>query len=207
MTQILRDKPWVLGVVVLAIAGATFGVWSLMSTEAHEWNGTEYEPPRNGIDFTLTDVEGEPMAIDALEGKVVLMYFGYTNCPDFCPDTLLDFRRVKQALGDQASDVAFVMVTVDPERDTPERMKEYLDFFDPSFIGLTGSEEELTPVKQEFGIVSIAREATPGPEVAYGVDHSTKVYVLNQDGELTLEYPFGTEPEAITEDVKYLLDS
>lgn len=207
MTQLLKDKPWMLGVVILAIAGAGFGVWSLMSTEAHEWNGAAYDPPRQGVEFTLTDVNGEPMSTSELEGKVVMLYFGYTYCPDFCLQTLTDFQRVKQALGNDADNVAFVMVSVDPARDTPERMEEYLAFFDPEFIGLTGSEDELTPVKQEFGITTMERDATPEADGFYYVDHSTKTYVLNADGELALEYPFGVTADEMTEDVRHLLDS
>lgn len=206
MTQLLKDRPWVLGVFVLVIAGAAFGAWSLMSTEAHEWNGAAYEPPRKGIEFTLTNVDGEQMSTSELEGKVVLMYFGYTNCPDFCPTTLRDFLRVKQDLGDQADEVAFMMVSVDPARDTPAVMKEFLEFYDPEFIGLTGTEEDLVPIKQEFGIISDPGEATPETG-SYFVDHSTKTYVLNQDGELALEYAWGTTADDITEDVKHMLDS
>ena len=139
----------------------------------------------------------------------MLLYFGYTYCPDFCPATLTDFQRIKQDLGDDADQVAFVMVTVDPERDTPERMKEYLEFFDETFIGLTGSEEELAPIKDQFGIISMAGDATPqsdGDQV-YWVDHSTKVYALDKDGNLALEYAFGADPADITEDVEHLIDS
>lgn len=207
MTQLLKDKPWMLGVVIVAIAGVVVGISSLMSTEAHEWNGSAYEPPRPGIEFTLTDVDDEPMSTSELEGKVVMLYFGYTYCPDFCPQTLTDFQRVKQNLGDDADNVAFVMVSVDPARDTVERMKEYLSFFDPEFIGLTGTEEELTPVKQEFGITTLERDATPEADNFYYVDHSTKTYVLNTDGELALEYPFGVTADEMTEDVRHLLDS
>jgi protein SCO1/2 len=209
MTQLLKDRPWTLGVVILVIAGAAFGVWSLTTTEAHEWNGATYDPPRALPSFRLTDANGEPFSTSALEGKVVLLYFGYSYCPDFCPATLTDFQRVKQALGDDADEVAFMMVSVDPQRDTPARLKEYLGFFDPAFIGLTGTEAELTPVKQEFGIIAMADEATPqaNGENAYWVDHSTKTYVLNADGDLLLEYSFGTPAEDITEDVEYLLDS
>jgi protein SCO1/2 len=101
------------------------------------------------------------------------------------------------------------MVSVDPERDTPAVMKEYLDFFDPSFIGLTGSEEELAPIKDEFGIVAGPEEATPlaNGQDAYFVEHSTKTYLLNQDGDLAIEYAFGTDPADITADVKHLIDS
>ncbi len=207
MTQLLKDKPWMLGVVIVAIAGAAFGISSLMSTEAHEWNGAAYDPPREGVEFTLTDTDGESMSSSELEGKIVMLYFGYTYCPDFCPATLTDFQRVKADLGDDAENVAFAMVSVDPERDTPERMEEYLAFFDPEFIGLTGTEDELTPVKQEFGITTLERDATPEIDNFYYVDHSTKTYVLNTDGELALEYPFGVTAEEMIEDVRHLLDS
>jgi protein SCO1/2 len=209
MTQLLKDKPWVLGLLVLVIAGAGYGIWSLTAETPHEWRGAAYDPPRTGIDFTLTNQEGEPFSTDDLQGKVVLLYFGYTHCPDFCPATLIDFQRVKQQLGDKADEVAFAMVSVDPERDTPEVMKEYLDYFDPSFIGLTGSDEELAPIKQEFGIVSSAGDATPqgNGEDVYWVDHSTKTYVLDKDGNLALEYAFGANAEDITADVEHLIDS
>lgn len=209
MNQVLRDKPWVLGVLVLIIAALGYGVWVLLQDEAYEWRGSAYSPPREGIAFTLTDTEGEPLSVADLEGKVVLLYFGYTFCPDFCPATLTDFQRVKAELGDDADQVAFVMVTVDPARDTPERLAEYLSFFDPDFIGLTGTAEEIEPVKQQFGIISLPGTATPqanGSEF-YFVDHSTQTYVLNQQGELTLEYAWGTSAEDITQDVRHLLDT
>lgn len=209
MTELLKDKPWVLGLLVMGVALAGFGVWNLTSETPYEWHGAAYDPPRSGVDFTLTDTEGESLSTTELEGKVVLLYFGYTYCPDFCPATLTDFQRIKQDLGDDADQVAFVMVTVDPERDTPERMKEYLEFFDETFIGLTGSEEELAPIKDQFGIISMAGDATPqsdGDQV-YWVDHSTKVYALDKDGNLALEYAFGADPADITEDVEHLIDS
>jgi protein SCO1 len=209
MTDLLKDKPWLVGVLVLIIGGAGFGLWNLTTETPYDWRGAAYDPPRSGVDFTLTDTEGEPLSTTDLEGKVVLLYFGYTYCPDFCPATLTDFQRVKQDLGDDADQVAFAMVSVDPERDTPERMKEYLEFFDPSFIGLTGSEDELAPIKTEYGIVSGAGDATPqsNGEDVYWVDHSTKTYVLNKDGELALEYPFGADPADITADVRHLIDT
>lgn len=209
MSQILKDKPWLMGGIVLAIAGFGFAIWSLTATEEYEWNGMAYEPPRDLGTVTLTNTEGEELSLQDLGGKPVLLYFGYTYCPDFCPATLTDFQRVKMALGDEAEDVAFVMVTVDPARDTPERMKEYLDFYDPQFIGLTGSEGEITVATQEFGITSTAGEATPranGDDV-YWVDHSTKTYLLGPDGNLIVEYAWGTGAEEITEDVRHILEA
>jgi len=209
MSRILKDKPWTLGVLVLVIAGLAFAIWSLTSSEDHEWNGTEYDPPRELGEVTLIATNGEQLSLEDLQGKPVLLYFGYTYCPDFCPATLTDFQRVKMALGDDGDDVAYVMVTVDPARDTPERMREYLEFFDPSFIGLTGSEDEINVAKREFGITSLAGEATPranGDDV-YWVDHSTQTYLLDPDGNLMLEYAWGTSADDITEDVRHVLDA
>ncbi len=165
----------------------------------------DYDPPSGSVDFTLTDVNAEPMAISELHGKVVLLYFGYTYCPDFCPMTLTEFHRVKQDLGDQTDDVAFVMVSVDPTRDTPERMKEYLGLFDPEFIGLTGTEEELTPILMEFGITSDepASEATS----SYVVEHSTNTYLLDREGKIQTEVAGVAPAEEMTQEVRYLLDS
>ena len=207
MSQFLKDKPWMLGVLVLIIASAAVGATSLTSSDAHEWNGMAYQPPRELEGITLTDTNGEELSLRDLQGKPVLLYFGYTYCPDFCPATLTDFQRVKQDLGEDGDDVAYVMVTVDPARDTTERMKEYLEFFDPAFIGLTGSADEVTTAKQAFGITSIDQEATPEADGFYFVDHSTQTYLLNQDGDLILEYPWGTQADAITEDVAHLLDA
>ena len=207
MGQFLRDKPWAIGVIVVAIGVVAFGLWTLLAEEPHEWNGMAYEPPRELAGVTLTNTAGEPVALADLEGRATLLYFGYTFCPDFCPMTLTDFQRVKQQLGEEAEDVAFVMITVDPERDTPERMREYLEFFDPEFIGLTGSEEQITEATREFGITALPGEATPEADGFYFVDHSTQTYLLNGETELVAQYAFGTEPAEITEDVRHVLDS
>jgi protein SCO1 len=207
MNQLLRDKPWALGIIVVALGALAIGVWSLLAAEEHEWNGMAYEPARDLQGFTLTDTRGEPLTLRDLEGKATLLYFGYTFCPDFCPATLTDFQRVKEELGDEAGDVAFVMVTVDPARDTPARMQEYLDFFDPGFIGLTGSDEEIEHVKREFGITSIGQGATPAEGGFYSVDHSTQAYLLDRDTNLVVEYPWGMPAEEILADVRFVLDS
>lgn len=207
MSQLLKDKPWALGILVLVIAGAAIGVWALLQEEEHEWNGMAYEPERDLQEFTLTNTEGEPLALRDLEGKATLLYFGYTFCPDFCPATLTDFQRVKEDLGNEAEDVAFVMITVDPDRDNPERMKEYLEFYDPEFVGLTGSHDDIDAVKREFGITSIEGDATPEDNNFYFVDHSTQTYLLNKETNLVVEYPWGATPEGITEDVEHVLES
>jgi protein SCO1/2 len=195
--------------VVLVIAASGVGIWALTARqdETYAWNGTAYGSPRPVEPFTLTDTTGTPLSLDDLQGKPVLLYFGYTYCPDFCPATLTDFQRVKEQLGDRGDDIAYVMVTVDPARDTPERLKEYLDFFDPAFIGLTGSEDEIMNARREFGVSSGAESATPASGDDYLVSHSTQTYLLNQQGELVLEYAWGTDPAKISEDLEHMLDS
>jgi protein SCO1/2 len=136
-------------------------------------------------------------------GKVVLLFFGYTRCPDVCPLTLADFKKVKAQLGDQADQVRFVFITVDPERDTPNILSKHLANFDESFIGLTGSREELEPVWKTFGVYQEKQDT--GSAAGYLVDHSSRVYAIDRRGDLRLTYTFGTEPEAIAQDVAQLL--
>jgi protein SCO1 len=207
MNQLLREKPWALGIIVVVIGALAVGLWSLLAPEEHEWNGMAYEPARDLQGFTLTDTQGEPVTLRDLEGKATLLYFGYTFCPDFCPATLTDFQRVKEELGEGAEDVAFVMVTVDPARDTPARMEEYLEFFDPGFIGLTGTDQEIEDVKREFGITSISPVATPAEGTFYSVDHSTQIYLLDRETNLVVEYPWSMPVEEILADVRFVLDS
>ena len=104
--------------------------------------GFATEPPKAMGDFTLTDQNGKPMNFSDLRGSPVLMFFGYTYCPDVCPLTMSDYRRVKTALGDKAANVKFMMVSFDGNRDSPEVMKRYVEAFDSTFIGLTGKSED-----------------------------------------------------------------
>ncbi len=133
----------------------------------------------------------------------MLIFFGYTRCPDVCPVTLADFKKIKQQLNDQAGEARFVFITVDPERDLPETLDQYLAHFDPDFVGLTGSRDELEPVWNLFG-VSQQKEET-GSAAGYLVSHSSRTYVIDQNGDLRLTYSFGTRPDAIVQDIRHLL--
>ncbi|UCD43495.1 MAG: SCO family protein, partial [Chloroflexota bacterium] len=105
-------------------------------TRPYTFQGSLIDPPVAAPSFELTDVDGHRVQLSDLDGQVVIMFFGYTSCPDICPVTLSDFLKIRSRLGTQADEVSFVFVTVDPERDTPERMKKYLTNFDPDIIGL-----------------------------------------------------------------------
>lgn len=133
----------------------------------------------------------------------MLLFFGYTNCPDVCPTTLSDFLAVWDRLGDRANEVAFVFVTVDPVRDTPARLAEYLDFFDPAFIGLTGTDSQIETVKQGYGVHSRIQDLPSS--LGYLVDHTLGMFVIDPDGNDRLTYPYGTDPTLAAADVAHLL--
>lgn len=163
-----------------------------------------YDPPKQIADFTLTDQDGKPFRLSDTNGKVRLVYIGYTHCPDICPTTLINFKDVKKQLGGQARDVAFVMVTADPDADTPAVMKEFVRAFDPSFIGLSGSKPDLASVWVEFG-AQVQREPDPGSAAGYSVSHPSSVFVLAKDGRMAMKIPYGRTPADMAEDIRILL--
>ncbi len=195
------------GVSVVLVAIVALGAWlAFFRTGPYEFKYGFYSPPNTAAPLDLTDQNGQPFSLENHRGRVVLLYFGYTYCPDYCPTTLADFQKVKDQLGDRADKVDVVMVTVDPDRDTPERLKEYLNFFDPSFIGLYGTQDQLAPIERAYAITAIKEEATPGSSY-YSVSHSTQLYAIDQEGNLRLTWPYGTSPDDITTDVEHLLGS
>jgi protein SCO1/2 len=195
----------VLAVVVLIAAVGIYLVVQSREKPAHEFTSGFYPPPHPATDLALTDQNGQPFTLADHRGKVILLYFGYTYCPDYCPTTLADFQQVRANLGEQASDVEVVFVSVDPGRDTPARMKEYLAFFDPTFIGVTGTEDQLRPIERDYFVQVSEDPATPGSS-SYLVSHSTSLYAIDQEGNLRLTWPYGTSTDDITTDVRYLLD-
>lgn len=188
------------GILVLGI-GLAFG---LSLFREHEFAGTVYENPAPAPSIVLSASDGSTFNLDDQRGKIVLVFFGYTSCPDVCPSTLADMKRVMEALGDQASQTQMVFVTVDPERDTVEKLNSYLSLFNPTFLGLTGTEEEMSPVWAAYGVY---REIDTESQTAAGylVNHSSRMYLINQDGDLVMTYSFGTPPEAVADDIIYLL--
>ncbi|MCA9871058.1 MAG: SCO family protein, partial [Anaerolineae bacterium] len=137
-------------------------------------------------------------------GKVSLLFFGYTTCPDVCPTTLAEARTILNDLGDDANDVEFLFVTVDPERDTPEKLAAYTDAFHPGIIGLTGTPDQLASIYGEFGVRAERVEA-PESALGYLMNHTSRMYLVDQDGNLRLSYGYGTPVEDIVNDVKHLV--
>lgn len=154
---------------------------------------------------TLIDQNNQPMSLDALRGKPTLIAFGYTFCPDVCPLTMSDLRRVKRELGEAGDTVNFVFITVDPDRDTPEVIRRYVTAFDPAFIGLTGDEATLKKLIYEFdGLFEKQPPQGNNPE-SYLVAHTSFIYLLDAQGRWRMKYSFGTPIEVITKDVQAML--
>jgi protein SCO1/2 len=155
--------------------------------------------------FTFVSNTGDPLSLSDLEGKFVLMAFGYTHCPDVCPANLLEFRQIKRSLGDQADDVAFVFISVDPARDTPEFLDRYLERYDPDFIGLSGDEDELNRIASDYNMFWEVRDNTSAGE-GYLVEHSASRYLLDPEGRLVRVYSFTATPQAIEADLRELIN-
>lgn len=166
--------------------------------------GAVYDPPLPAADFSLIQADGKPFRLSEQRGKIVLLFFGYTSCPDVCPTTLAELSQAMQKLGEQErARVVVVFISVDPERDTPERAQEYAQRFFPSFLGLSGTEAELQPIWSAYGVY---REVQPtGSAAGYLIAHSARVYLIDPRGNLRLTFPFGTPPEDIAYDLKILL--
>ncbi len=169
-----------------------------------EYYGTLWPSPQPAADFILTGADG-PVSLSDFGDKVVLLYFGYTFCPDICPGTLADLGQVLREMGDDAENIQVIMVTVDPERDTPAQLAEYVTHFYPSFIGLSGTEQEIGTVAAQYGVFYERHEGTAA--TGYLIDHTARVFVIDQKGEYWLSFPFGMEREQIKSDLENVLRS
>jgi protein SCO1/2 len=188
----------------IAIAAVVILITILQLAQPYEFRGALIDPAQPAPQIELPASTGGTFRLSDYQGKVVLLFFGYTSCPDVCPTTLGDMKQVRERLSEEAEQVQVVFVTVDPQRDTAERLASYLSLFDPSDIGLTGSEEQLDPVWQAYGVYR-AIDTSTQTATGYLVDHSSRVYLIDRQGNLRLTYAFGTAPADIAADVAYLL--
>lgn len=188
---------------VATLTGLVVILVTLVLVRPYEFKGTLFDPPVPAADFTLTDQHGQPFRLSDQRGKVVLIFFGFTNCPDVCPVTLSDFKQIRSHLGNTADRVRFVFITVDPERDSLETMKAHLANFDPAIVGLTGDSMALEAVYQTFWIFQ--EKVDVGSAAGYVVDHTSRVYVIDKHGDLRLTFPFGTEWQKMAEDIRVLV--
>jgi protein SCO1/2 len=154
-------------------------------------------------DFRLTDHNGQVRTLEDFRGKVVAIFFGYTHCPDVCPTTLADFAAALEQLGPQADRVQVIFVTVDPQRDTPDLLKQFVPAFNPHFLGMYSDADSLKQLAKEYKVV-YQKTAVKGAD-DYLIDHSAGTYVYDPKGNLRLLMPYGSGPDAIARDLKTLL--
>jgi protein SCO1 len=170
----------------------------------HQFAGAELPEPQTVPDFTLTAAGNTPVSLSDFRGQYVFIYYGYTFCPDFCPATLAKLARVRDSLGDDAGRMQVVMVTVDPERDTPEALAEYVGLFDPTFVGLSGTTDEIDAAGRPFGIFYQKNEGSAA--TGYLVDHSTRTYLIDPEGKARVAYPHDAAVEDIVADLRWLIE-
>ena len=157
-----------------------------------------------GGPFALVAANGEAATDLTYRGKWLLVYFGYTSCPDSCPTALVEIGRTLAALGDDAVKLQPVFITVDPRRDTVETMQNYLKSFDPRIVGLTGTKEQVQAVAREYGVYLIARKTGPGPD-QYAVDHSSYLYLMDPEGRFVRGFDAEASANEITAALRPLI--
>jgi protein SCO1/2 len=160
-----------------------------------------FDPPRPAPAFSLRGSDGSQLTLARFRGKVVVLGFGFSSCPDVCPTTLATLARARRELGEEAGEVQVVYVTVDPERDDAERLRTYLGGFDPTFVGGTGSAEELEAVRRDYGIAA-TRQALAS---SYAFAHSSYTYLIDREGRLRALMPYGRTADDYVHDVRVLL--
>lgn len=183
--------------------GAALAGYSLPRLLPYTFHGVILQAPSAAPEFTLTDHTGQPVNLSDFQGKLVVLFFGYTQCPDVCPMTMGVVAQAFERLGKQADEIQVLFISVDPARDTLERLSEYVTHFNPNFLGITGSPEALAQTASLYGVYyEIQDEEAPD---VYWIDHTASMMVIDRDGRLKLVLPFGVTAEDVAADLRMLL--
>jgi len=197
MTQ--SAKPVWIGLTILAVIALLAGGWFVfLRDDAYAFNGGEL-PGGPAPDIALSTQHGEPFALENYRGQAVILYFGYTYCPDYCPTTMLDMMQVKDALGDDADRLQVVLVSVDPERDTPTVLKDYLSSFDPRLRGVTGDVAQIDAVEKSYRVYAKKVPTTSGD---YTMDHTALVYLMDKQGRFIAPFNLKRSPSEAAADLR-----
>jgi len=192
------------------VAISALGIWATSQLTACDKDGLAFTAinitgASYGKDFALTDHNGQPRTLADFRGKIVMMFFGYTQCPDVCPTSMTEMVAIKQLLGPDGDKLQGLFVTVDPERDAPEMLKAYMEAFDPSFLALYTTREKIAALAKDY---KVYYKKVPGPTpTTYTIDHTAGSYVYDTQGQLRLFTRYGTAPEKTAADIRLLLKS
>lgn len=210
----------IIGVLIVGIVGVSLfivfdrltepednNVGSFTVVDVEDFDGTtKIDPPREMPDFTLANQNNELTSLSDFRGKYILITFGYTHCPDVCPLTLNEFRRIQESLGDKAENVEFVFISVDGARDTPDAIKQYFETRKLNgFVGLTGDEVDLKRLGVDYGLFFEVAEGTS--QGGYLVDHTAGSYLLDPEGRWIMRYQFGILPSVIVDDLETFISA
>lgn len=200
MSKFLKSR-WLWPVAGLVIGLAAIVLISL-ALRPHNFSGSILQSPQPAYDFKLTSAHG-PLALSDLRGKVVLVFFGYTFCPDVCPTTLQEMSDVLDLMGKQADQVQPVFVSVDPDRDSPQRLKAYMNNLDGRIVGITGEQAVIDEIVTHYGVYYQKRTISESGN--YLIDHTATTFLIDPDGYLRVVYPYATPAKGIAEDIRYIL--
>ena len=196
-------------VLFLLVSVAVTSIISAQEIEGSEVTGANLKKPEFyenfGGDFSLIGPEGKIVSLRNFRNKVVLIYFGYTFCPDVCPITLSNLKLIMLDLGEKAEDVQVIFISIDPERDTYEKLKDYVPYFHPTFIGLTGSEADIAAVAKKYQTIYLKQKVES--EAGYLMAHTDVVILVDQNGRYRGRYKSKYDMDKLTTDVRWLLES
>lgn len=168
--------------------------------------GAVFDPPRPLADFTIESTTGEDFTLSEHQSQVILLYFGYRSCPDFCPTTFSELQRVYKELDEPEDKLKIVFVTIDPERDTLDYLGLYVRAFHEDFIGLRTEGEALQQIEREFGVVA-ERRVVGESALSYLFDHTASIFLIGADGRLEAQYLYGTNYRDIVHDLQLILET
>lgn len=180
-------------------------IFIMTSCTPYSYKNTQLTPPDQAYDFALINQDNQPMTLADLQGNVVMIFFGYTNCPDICPATLSDMQLVYNRLGTDSEHVRMVFITVDPERDTPAKLKQFVARFDDRIIALTGDSAALQATYTAYGAGATRREL-PNSALKYAMDHTATMTVVDKQGMRRLLIAFASNVDDTTSDIRALIN-
>jgi protein SCO1/2 len=212
--SIRQNRLMLLGTLLMGIVGTWVIVFILTNRpgaapnlsgraaliEGQPFDGVQpIDPPRAVQDFTLLNQAGEPTTLSRFRGKPTILFFGFTNCPDVCPLTLVEYTKLRQILGDA---IHYLFISVDPQRDTAPVIADYLARFDPAIVGLVGDFAVFEQIKANYGLEFVQLPKQDGAPGEYTISHTPNAFLLDAEGQMVAEYYYGTEAQIIADDIR-----
>jgi protein SCO1/2 len=203
MMALMNKRNALKSIAVFAALVGTTGLFSACSPDAPKFTAIDITGADYAKDFSLPDHNGQLRSIQDFKGKLVMVFFGYTQCPDVCPTSMVEMAAIRKLLGKEGDRLQGLFVSVDPERDKPEMLKAYMENFDPSFLALSTTLDKTAALAKEF---KVYYKKVDGPTpTSYTIDHTAGSYVYDTTGKLRLFTRYGTKPELTAADLRQLL--